>query len=172
MSHVTEGRIVGANLDVRLDEQESFGFFAIAQGAGILTLDGLLPVEYLNPGDRIVTRAGAMRLRAVHVSVAQVPLIRVAPSALGHDRPDQALLLAPDTEVLVRDWRAKAMFGKTQALVPISRLVDGDYVTRVPGSKRRLFSLEFDTPQVVYADGVEIGCAAVRSTVSANSEAA
>ncbi|WP_372840113.1 Hint domain-containing protein [Phaeovulum sp.] len=172
MSHVTKGRVVEENLDERQDVQESLGFFAIAQGAGILTLDGLLPVEYLSPGDRIVTRSGAMRLRAVHTSVAQGPLIRVAPSALGHDRPDQALLLAPDTKVLVRDWRAKAMFGKAQALVAVSRLIDGDYVARVPGGKRRLFSLEFDAPQVVYADGVEVGCAAVRSTVSANAEAA
>ena len=31
-------------------------------GTRIRTLEGLLPVEYLEPGDRIVTRSGARRL--------------------------------------------------------------------------------------------------------------
>ncbi len=34
-------------------------------GTIIYTLDGALPVEYLSPGDRIVTRAGARKLRNV-----------------------------------------------------------------------------------------------------------
>ena len=37
-------------------------------GTMIYTLDGALPVEYLSPGDRIVTRAGAKKLRGVLTS--------------------------------------------------------------------------------------------------------
>ncbi|MDP1670260.1 Hint domain-containing protein [Phaeovulum sp.] len=165
MSQMTPGRDAGVAPGVRQNEQAAQHQSAIAQGAGILTLDGLLPVEFLNPGDRIVTRAGAMQLRAVHVRPPKGQLIRVAPSALGHDRPGQALLLAPETEVLVRDWRATVMFGKPQAMVAVSRLIDGDYVARVGKARTRLYTLEFDSPQVVYADGVEVGCAAVRAEV-------
>ncbi len=38
---------------------------AIAVGTIIYTLDGTLPVEYLAPGDRIITRAGMRVLRAI-----------------------------------------------------------------------------------------------------------
>jgi len=37
----------------------------LAAGTIIYTLDGALPVEYLGPGDRIITRAGMRVLRAV-----------------------------------------------------------------------------------------------------------
>ncbi len=38
---------------------------AIATGTIIYTLDGALPVEYLAPGDRIITRAGMRVLRGI-----------------------------------------------------------------------------------------------------------
>ena len=38
-------------------------------GTMVRTLDGLIPVEFLTPGDRIVTRAGARRLTSVSVVV-------------------------------------------------------------------------------------------------------
>lgn len=38
---------------------------AIASGTAILTLEGMKPVEVLEPGERIVTRAGARTLRSV-----------------------------------------------------------------------------------------------------------
>ncbi|GEM_PF-823496 len=167
MSKMTTGRDAGLAPGARRNMQDHTGFAAIAQGACIMTLDGALPVEYLNPGDRIVTRSGAVRLQAVHAQMAQGPMIRVAPSSLGHDRPGHALLLTPDTPVLVRDWRAKVMFGAPQAMVAVSRLVDGDYVTRVSGEGLRSYTLEFDTAQVIYVDGVEVGCPAVMAEAAA-----
>ncbi|MEX5729306.1 putative cupin superfamily protein [Rhodovulum iodosum] len=38
----------------------------LAIGTIVLTMDGALPVEFLSPGDRIVTRAGARVLRDIH----------------------------------------------------------------------------------------------------------
>lgn len=38
-------------------------------GTIILTLDGAIPIEFLSPGDRVITRAGARVLRAVTGSV-------------------------------------------------------------------------------------------------------
>ena len=60
-------------------------------------------------------------------------------------------------KVLVRDWRAQALYGQSQALVPVGRLLDGGYITPCAG-RMRLFALQFAAPEVIYADGVEVGC--------------
>ncbi|MEZ5686120.1 MAG: Hint domain-containing protein [Paracoccaceae bacterium] len=131
----------------------------VAQGALVLTLEGALPVEYLSPGDRVVTRAGARRLLAVTPVEAEGEMVLIQPGVLGHDRPGQALMLGAQTPVLLRDWRAQALYGAAQALVPAGRLVDGEFVTRVCGRGLRLFALHFERPEVIYVDGVEIGTA-------------
>ena len=138
------------------------GLCGLAIGAQVATLEGVLPVEYLSPGDRVITRAGARGLRGISTLPLVKNLVRIAPGALGHDRPTGALALGPGTEVLLRDWRAQALFGKAQALVAVSRLIDGQFVTRVTGEKTRLFALHFDAPEVIYAEGVEVGCHPLR----------
>lgn len=129
----------------------------IAQGTQVLTLEGALPVEFLHPGDRVITRNGARRLAALEAAPAAGGLIRVAPGALGHDRPERALILGAEARVLLRDWRAQALFGTAQALVPVARLVDGQFVVPAAAARgTRLFALRFAGPEVIYADGVEI----------------
>jgi hypothetical protein len=130
-------------------------------GSSIRTLDGILPVEYLSPGDRIVTRSGARRLAAVSVlQRRQLDLVCIRASTLGHDRPDRDLWLAPDQLVVVRDWRAKALYGAAAAAVPAIRLVDGEFVLRAPCTDLRLFTLRFDTDEVIWAEGLELACPA------------
>ncbi|TNF13544.1 MAG: hypothetical protein EP320_09190 [Rhodobacteraceae bacterium] len=136
----------------------------IAAGARIYTLDGALPVEFLEPGDRVVTRAGARRLRRVVSGDYAGSLIRVAPGALGHDRPGAPLLLGSAARLLMRDWRVEVIYGKREALVPAQAMVDGRYVTLGRGHAR-LFRLEFEVPEVIYADGVEIAAAAESAQV-------
>jgi hypothetical protein len=129
-------------------------------GTSVMTLDGALPVEHLSPGDRVVTRAGVRRLAAVTVTVVRdAAMVAVAPGALGHDRPDRALMLPAAQPVLLRDWRAQAMYGAPAALVPVGRLADGTFLEHRTVAEVRLFALHFDAPAVAYADGVEVGCA-------------
>lgn len=137
----------------------------VVQGAHVLTLDGALPVEYLSPGDRIVTRSGLRLLRAVQVLPARSDLLRIEAGTLGHGRPEAALLVGARTQVFLRGWRAQAMFGKRELLVDLSRLVDGMHVSRVASEGRRLFSLQFDAPEVIYSEGVEIGAQTATVTV-------
>jgi len=130
-------------------------------GTRIRTLEGTLPVEYLEPGDRIVTRSGARRLVGVSVIVlAYADLIRVRASTLGHDRPDQDLLVLPAQPIVIRDWRAQALFGAAVAAIPAARLVDGEFIQRETLPEARLFILQFDDEEVVYAEGLEIACPA------------
>lgn len=127
----------------------------------VRTLDGLIPVEFLTPGDRIVTRAGARRLTSVSVVARkQVDLVRIKASTMGHDRPDQDLLLSPGQPVLIRDWRAMALYGVPVAAIPAARLVDREFVCLETHRNARLFTLRFDEDEVIYAEGLELACPA------------
>jgi hypothetical protein len=129
----------------------------LAAGTPVLTLAGAIPVEHLMPGDRIITRDGARSLRGLHARVvAAARMIRISASALGVDQPEDDMLVAPETQILIRDWRAKALRGCDQALVAASRLVDGEYIRFEQVAALRLFALEFDAPAVIYAGGVEL----------------
>ncbi|MHC0053132.1 Hint domain-containing protein [Actibacterium sp. D379-3] len=139
----------------------------LAEGTTILTLDGALPVEFLSPGDRIVTRNGARSLRRLTAHRLTGAPYRISPGALGHDNPDREMFLAPGQKLLIRDWRAQALYGAKQALVPVARLADGTYIARAAGKVGlRLYALEFDGDEIFYADGMEVA-SAPRATVTA-----
>lgn len=126
-------------------------------GTIVLTLDGELPVEYLSPGDRIITRdSGMARLSGLVRQPATLPLVDFAAGSLGDTRPDRNLTLPTAQRVLVRDWRARALFGAAQALVPAAALVDGEFVRALPARRCVLHQLVFDHPHIVYAGGLEL----------------
>lgn len=134
----------------------------MAAGTRIRTLDGILPVEFLEPGDRIVTRSGARRLVAVLVRQARaLDVVRVKASTLGHDRPEADLLLGPDQPVIVRDWRARVLYGEDVASVPSARLADGEHVLREIRREVRLYTLRFAEDEVIWAEGMELACHSV-----------
>lgn len=154
-------KIVAAEAIVQASDLAGF-----ALGTRVMTADGEIPVEFLTAGDRIITREGMRVLRALTCTEASnITMIRVSSDSLGSGRPGEDVLLAPGQRVLLRDWRAKALFGQVQALVPIARLVDGQYISRCEVPAARLFALHFDTPQVIYAEGLEL--AATPLTVTA-----
>ncbi len=130
-------------------------------GTMVRTLDGVLPVEFLTPGDRIVTRAGARRVTSISVVTRkQVDLVRIRASTMGHDRPDQDLLLSPGQPVVIRDWRAQTLYGVSAAAIPAARLADGEFVCMETHRQVRLFTLRFDDEEVIYAEGLELACPA------------
>ncbi|MBV2361374.1 Hint domain-containing protein [Thalassococcus sp. CAU 1522] len=140
---------------------------ALVAGTVVLTLDGALPVEYLNPGDRVITRDSGMAvLRAVRRMRLRVPAVSIGADTLGNARPDADVVLPANQEVLVRDWRAQALFGAERALVPAARLVDGEYIRHLGPVDLDLVALVFDAPHILYADGLEVAAAAPE-TVSA-----
>jgi hypothetical protein len=130
----------------------------IAAGSRVMTLDGEIPVEFVAPGDRIVTRDGMRRVVAVGTTTYSGRAMHLAEGALGHDRPLVGLTLPAATRVHLRDWRAKAMFGASTADAPVAQLFDGQFVTEVQVTRLRVVTLAFDSPQVVYVEGLEIAC--------------
>ncbi|MBA3911691.1 MAG: hypothetical protein C0524_17900 [Rhodobacter sp.] len=136
-------------------------------GTQVRTLDGLLPVEYLAPGDRVVTRSGAKRLQAVSVQLRKrVMLVRIRATTLGHDRPENDLLLASGQPVLIRDWRARALYGVEAAAIPVARLADGEFVVSELAAEARLYTLRFAENEVIYAEGLEVACPAAEMATS------
>lgn len=128
----------------------------LVAGTRIMVLGGHLPVERLRPGERVVTRQGVRPLRAVQITERAVAgAVSIGASALGHGRPATGLTVAAAQPLLIRDWRAPALFGEMLALVPASRLADGIHVVRHAARALRTYVLVFDTPQIVYAEGAE-----------------
>ena len=133
----------------------------MAAGTRVRTLDGVLPVEFLEPGDRIVTRAGARRLLAVSVRRCRAAeVVRLSASTLAHNRPEADLLLGPGQPVIVRDWRARMLYGAAVAAVPAVRLADGESVKRETRRQVLLYALRFAEDEVIWAEGIELACAA------------
>lgn len=123
----------------------------------ILTLDGERRVADLRPGDRVITRdSGMARLTIITRRTAQTRAIQILAGSLGHTRPIRDVTLPAGQMILVRDWRAQAIFGAPQAMVPVSRLVDGEYVTLHPAREMQLYELHFARAHVLYVDGLEL----------------
>lgn len=134
---------------------------AVAQGlapeAIILTTDGELPIQYLSAGDRVITRdTGTSIVKSIRFAKVTCRAIALAAGSLGHTRPDRDVVLPAGQQILIRDWRAQALFGGKQAMVPVSRLIDGEYVSDLGEIEMTLYQIEFDAPHVIYADGLEV----------------
>lgn len=140
----------------------------LIQGAIILTLDGELPVEYLQPGDRVVTRdVGMARIRNIVCRQIRIRPLILKPGTLGQSRPAEDIMMLPGQHVLLRDWRAKAFGAEDETLVTLSQLVDGAFIFQCKERMTlRVFDLQFDAPHILYADGVETASASCSHPVS------
>lgn len=135
---------------------------AVIAGTPVLTLDGELPVEFLQPGDRVITRAGARRVKEVAVTVVHnARVVRISHGTLGVDCPTEDVTVSAGQEIMVRDWRAKAMFGQPAAMIAAARLADGEYIRAETLAEARFFSLSFEEDAVIYAGGLELACPAL-----------
>ncbi|MCB1364870.1 MAG: Hint domain-containing protein [Rhodobacteraceae bacterium] len=129
----------------------------LAQGTCVLTADGEIPVEFLTPGDRIITRdAGMARLDRMAIRRRAVRAILFTAGSPGHRGPRTHTLLPAGQRLLIRDWRAQAFGGASQALMRADMLVDGRFVRDLGMRRLRLFRLEFDAAHVIYAGGLEL----------------
>jgi hypothetical protein len=123
----------------------------------ILTLNGEVRVGDLRPGMRVITRdRGAVPLKRIETRRVTCRAVRILAGSLGHTRPERDVILPAGQPILVRDWRAKALFGADQVLVPVARLVDGEFVTLEPAREILSCDLGFDGAHVLYVDGLEL----------------
>jgi len=100
-------------------------------------------------------------LRDIKVEKHRTQAIRIKAGSLGHTRPDRDMIVAPQAQIHIRDWRAEALFGASAAMVAADRLVDGEYLAFQDSHELTLYTLTFDRQHILYADGVEMASAAV-----------
>ncbi|WP_102109493.1 Hint domain-containing protein [Oceaniglobus roseus] len=134
-----------------------------AAGTEVMTMTGPVPVEALKVGDRLITRDGMRPVRAIRLRILRgVRPCRISQNALGNARPERDITVAPDQPILLRDWRARALYGQGTAMVAASRLVDGVYISRAAAPvDLEVHVLDLGTDQVIYADGLEFGVSAL-----------
>jgi hypothetical protein len=126
----------------------------VAAGTLVLTLDGAIPVEYLNAGDRIITRTGAQTLLGTRTRVvADCPMIRISNPA---GSPHADLLLPPDQAILVHNWQSRSLTGNTQATIAAHSLVDDEFIRHETVAAQCVVRLEFSTAVVVYAGHLQL----------------
>lgn len=138
---------------LRLETIEDPG---IAAGTAVMTMGGAIPVEHLCPGSRIVTRSGMRVLRSVGMRMLSGAAIRIGPGVLGIARPEAPVTLARGQKLRIADCRAHLLYGTDEAHVPASRLIDGDHVAQTAVCRLPMFTLRFDSDEVIYAGGLEL----------------
>ncbi|MFW8636886.1 Hint domain-containing protein [Cribrihabitans pelagius] len=138
--------------------RQFLGAQSVSLPAGTLVkgLDGSFPVEDLRPGNLVASRRGEACVAAVRSRQALVQAVGFAP-AEGSSAP--GLILPWDQKLLIRGWRAQAMFGQPQAVVPAYELADGESARDLGLRMLTLHILEFDRPHVISAGGMELAAA-------------
>ena len=126
-----------------------------AAGTRIATASGLVAVEDLAVGDRVVTDGGALEpivwigQRAVncarHPRPEAVWPVRVAAGAFGESVPVRDLYLSPDHAVFVND-----------VLVPVKLLANGTSIARAKRDHVRYFHVELPRHAVILAEGLMV----------------
>ena len=145
--------------------QEIFTEAGLALGTPVLTLDGDLPVEFIMPGDRVITRNGMRKVVQVEVTrVENARVVAISRDSLGVGRPTEEMFVAPNQPIAIRDWRAKALYGKAEAMIPATRLCDGEFIRGDILSEVRFVTLRFEGSEVIYAGGMELVCVPVPVT--------
>ncbi|WP_126976388.1 Hint domain-containing protein [Frigidibacter oleivorans] len=140
------------------------GVICFTTGTLIETAIGRIAVEFLRPGDMVMTQdGGPQRLRWIgHRCLAHVELlaqarlrpIRIEAGALGNGLPEQALVLSRQHRVLVQSRIALRMFDRPEVLVPAKDLLGLPGVTEVlPGKALEYWHLMFDRHELVRSNG-------------------
>jgi len=139
----------------------------LISGTPVLTSEGLMPVEYILPGDEVITASGDSRqVVAVRLAVVRrMDVICFAPHAGGRSGfgAGAALTLPAHQPVVLRDWRAQVVYGSDEVLSPAAALVDGAGVTRKSATNVALFQIQLECDDVVMAGGLKLASVPRRS---------
>lgn len=137
--------------------QSPFSMSGLVAGTLVLTGDGQLPIEFLSPEDRIISRTrGMVRLVGIEARTETVQVVRIAPGTLGPFLPKHTTMMSASQKLLLRGAKAQAVADKNQIICPVQDLIDGESIVDLGTRELRLVRLIFDKPEVIYADGIEV----------------
>ncbi|MFK7746142.1 MAG: Hint domain-containing protein, partial [Roseobacter sp.] len=149
-----------ASASTRIPRPEAGCLPGIVADALIMTMRGACAIQDLRAGDRVITRGnGAVPVLQIEQQSVVARAVYVLASSLGHHRADRDTLLCAHQTVLVRDWRARVCAGVPEVLKYAGDLVDGEFVRDLGFQPMTLYRVFCAEPQVLYADGMELGSA-------------
>ncbi|MEL6571450.1 MAG: Hint domain-containing protein [Pseudomonadota bacterium] len=153
----TPYQLVGVDRDVASTRLAEVACVSFTRGTHITMASGRqMPIEDLRTGDRVLTRddgpqeirwVGQTTLRATG-SFAPVVIRR---GAL-HNEND--LVVSPDHRLFVYQRQDKLGAGRSEVLVKVRHLINGDTVYQHDGGFVDYFQLLFDEHQIIYAEGI------------------
>ncbi|SDO04762.1 Hint domain-containing protein [Lutimaribacter pacificus] len=126
-------------------------------GTLIRTPTGDVPVDWLQPGDPVMTRdEGPQPLRWIgRRKVAAIGAFAPICIRAGTFGPHHELWVSPEHRILIRDSLAELLFGEAEVLVAAKHLVNDATVRRIETGEVEYFHLMFDRHQVVFSEGLE-----------------
>ena len=129
----------------------------LCAGTRVMTLDGHVPVEFLTPGDCVITRNGSRELLAVHRHWLHENPVRIKKGCFGTSRPANDLMLGPDQTLHFRSEQGEDPAGFNESVVAAHRMIDDIGLVWAELAEGMLvFQLEFDDYYTFFAEGMEV----------------
>jgi hypothetical protein len=153
----TNYRLVGVDTDTATIRFAEVACVSFTRGTHITLASGeQRPIENLRIGDKVLTRDdGSQAVRWIGQTtiraVGEFAPIVITKGAL-HNEND--LLVSPDHRLFVYQRQDKLGAGRSEVLVKVRHLVNGDTVYRRDGGFVDYFQLLFDVHQIIYAEGI------------------
>ncbi|MFK7744813.1 MAG: Hint domain-containing protein [Roseobacter sp.] len=145
-------------------DAQNNGAVCFGPGTMITTEDGNLPVEWLETGDKVLTRdhgfqpvlwVGRTKIPPKHFY--QYPNerpVRIPAGALGPDCPTHDLCLTGDHRIMIRSAMAELMYFSAEVLAPAKAWVDADIAKFINPQRAYLVThVLFASHQVIVAQG-------------------
>ncbi len=150
-------RLVGADRDGASAKFGDVACVRFARGTHITMASGAqVPIENLNVGDKVLTRdAGAQAVRWIGETTLRAagdfaPVV-IREGALFNTRD---LTLSPDHRLFIYQREDHIGAGRSEVLVKVRHLINGDTVVQQDGGFVDYFQILFDDHQIIYAEGI------------------
>jgi hypothetical protein len=136
---------------------EQTGVPCFVRGTRIATVKGLIAIEDLNVGDKVITRDdGVQEIRWIGSKTVpakrRLAPIKISAGVLGPN--DRDLWLSPNHRVLRVGGENNLLFGTDEVFVAAKHLVGQHGITREEGVNVQYFHMMFDTHQVVLSNDI------------------
>ncbi|MCV2876756.1 Hint domain-containing protein [Rhodobacteraceae bacterium XHP0102] len=145
----------GAAIDPALLNAENTGVPCFVRGTMIATIRGVIPVEALRAGDKIITRDNGVQevrwigSRRVEAQGKMAP-VQIAAGLFNNT---EALWVSPNHRILQAGTKVSVLFEEPEVLIAAKHLVGVAGIDRCPGGVVDYFHILFDRHEVILSNG-------------------
>ncbi|MEM8775306.1 MAG: Hint domain-containing protein [Pseudomonadota bacterium] len=154
---ITLDSLAGNRFSGMTASREGWDFVTcFVRGMKIITYDGLVAVEDLQIGQKVLTADnGFQAVRWIgHQRVeakGKLAPVRFKTGALGNN---EELWVSQQHRMLLSGWRAELYLGREEVLVPAKYLVNGHNITCEDGEDVEYYHIMFDRHELIYSAGI------------------